>query len=102
MANWVQKIQNNPKITATVIFMISLTIIMYLVGYFLHTKNHGLEGAVKAGFIWVGATYGIMILLAFLTMFVFETDFWTFFLLGGDGIAIIFQLIGALLHVMAQ
>lgn len=102
-------IKKHPKIVATIIFIITISIIIFIIGYNkdkdkldkdgnkYNTKHHILEG-----FKWVGIIYGILLIISLIIAFVFSADFWTMFLLGGDFFSMMFTLIGQLILALAN
>ena len=94
----------HPKYTATIVFVILFSLIMYSIGYNREIKKSGKtkSDAMKHGLLWVFAPLGIFLLLGLVMMVIFNTNGFEFFLYGGDLVSFLFQIIAALFSAMAN
>lgn len=104
-------VREHPKIVATVIFILSIGTVSFWWGYQKDKKTNANSSDPKKktashhamnGLKWVGIIYAIMLLIALILTIMFSTNYWEWFLYGGDAVSGILQLIIALLGALAN
>lgn len=98
-------ISKHPKIVATTIFVLAIGAVSFWFGYQKdkkkkpkETKTHHFWNGMK----WVGIIYAIFLLIALILSIMFSTNYWEWWLYGGDAVNSIFSIIIALLEVLSN
>lgn len=99
-----KKVKKHPKIAASIIFFLLMGIVSFILGYkqdVEKTDKNGNKYPVSHhfwnGLKWLVIIYVIFVIIVLLIVFMFQADFVTIFLFGGNVIGSLLQLIGSLL-----
>lgn len=105
MVHFKNSVRENPKITATIVFIIIISIIMFRQGYINDKKSfytNTQTDHIWAGLKWVVGLYIIIFLIGLLLTVFFGIDGSQLFFAGGNLISLIFQLIATVLIELAK
>lgn len=109
MVNYLSKMKKHPKILASIILLLIVGAISFFVGYKQDIKKTDKDGNKYSiyhhfwnGMKWLGIIYTIFIIIAICFAFTFSSDFVTFFLIGGEVLGGLFQLLGELMTALGN
>ena len=103
------KVKKHPKITATIVFIIIVTVVSFVLGYKQdktkkdkdgnnYSTNHHLFNGLK----WVGIVYGVIIVLAAAFAIILKLNFLEMFLYGGNIIHFLGEIFIALISALTN
>lgn len=95
-----------PKTVAGIIFLVGLSTVAFAIGYSQGAKKADSTGGSKAkegtkmGFIWLGASWGIFLIIGLMLYLIGGLPWYVAFLWGGELMQPFLQLIGLLVQAM--